>query len=98
LFTWDKEKLEKYARNQIKMFVAKICDLYDSDSEKLFIPDVTEILDTADFWDFRTCEEYPDCLYCFEEEGCHGYEKDFYSELKEKGPIQYQKKMESNVI
>lgn len=89
LVTWDKIQLQDYIKKKLSLYSDEFWLNYDLETEEFLTQNVISFLDEVDFWDFRSCEEYPECLNCYEDEGCHGYEENFYSELKNTGIHNY---------
>ncbi|MBD3214206.1 MAG: hypothetical protein GF311_16470 [Candidatus Lokiarchaeota archaeon] len=81
-------RLEKYTENLLER-------CYNDENHVVYVKELLQFLDNTEFWDFRTCDEYPDCLECFEDEKCDYKEKfkkdadEFYSGLHTYGVHNY---------
>lgn len=77
LITYDEDKLRRFVKCEISQFhFHNEGDLSEDDLD-LLAPSYL----INGFWDFRTCDEYPDCLYCHSSRGCHLPEEDYSSPL-----------------
>lgn len=60
-----------YIEKKFKLFNDKLLDYsFALGSTEIITPDFIGLLEKVDFWDFRSCEEYPDCLSCYEDDEC----------------------------
>lgn len=71
---FDRLKLNAFFHLKIKTFQKQFKVPY-------FITTELSPLLEKSFWDFRTCEEYPDCLGCYEEEDCPLPSEDYNADL-----------------
>ena len=61
LITHDEIKLGKFIDFEIEIFHLQN-EVISLDEDPALVPESSLV---KGFWDFRTCEEYPDCLECF---------------------------------
>lgn len=80
LITYDEEKLKKIINLEIEKFQNQF-DFVLSGNYSL--SEIKAILNDG-LWDFRICEDYPDCLNCYRDNGgtnCRLPSKNFHSDL-----------------
>jgi len=80
LVTYSEPKLEKFIPLEIETFQDQF--LFFS-PENYSLIELESILKES-FWDFRTCQEYPDCLDCYKDSGnfrCRLPAKDYNSDF-----------------
>ena len=75
LITYSEPKLMKFTRSEIETFHSQFDFFFP---EEYSLSELKSILEKS-FWDFRTCQEYPDCLSCYEEPTCRLPSKDYHS-------------------
>ena len=64
LVTYSRPKLRKFIQLEIESFHE---EFWLFDPEDYSLSELKSILEES-FWDFRTCDDYPDCLSCYEED------------------------------
>jgi hypothetical protein len=75
LITFDEVKLNEFIEEEIG-FSQMYYNLIDFGEDENQIPSSTLL---NGFWDFNTCEEYPDCLDCHESGECNLPDEDYTS-------------------
>ena len=75
LITYSEPKLKKFTHLEIENFQDQF-DIFFKD--EYYHSELKSILKNS-FWDFRTCQEYPDCLICYEEPTCKLPLDDYHS-------------------
>jgi len=75
LITYSKPKLMKFICSEIENFHSRFDFFFP---EEYSLSELKSILEES-FWDFRTCEEYPDCLSCYLEPTCKLPSEDYNS-------------------
>ncbi len=77
LVTCSESKLKKYIRSEKRIFRSQFDYHFP---EEYSIAELESILKES-FWDFRTCQEYPDCLPCHLGPACRLPEEDYHSDF-----------------
>ena len=75
LITYSERKLMKLTHSEIESFHSQFEFLFP---EEYSLSELKSILKES-FWDFRTCDDYPDCLTCYEEPNCRLPSEDYNS-------------------
>lgn len=75
LITYSEPKLKKFTCSEIVAFQSQFAFLFLG---KYSLSELKSILKES-LWDFRTCEEYPDCLNCYGEPTCKLPSRDYNS-------------------
>ncbi|TFF87895.1 MAG: hypothetical protein EU550_02380 [Promethearchaeota archaeon] len=96
LLTYDGEKMVDYIDSRLERYSENLLEsCFNDENNVVYVKKLLEFLDNTEFWDFRTCDEYPDCLECFEDEKCDYMEKfemdsdEFYKGLHKYGVHTY---------
>ena len=77
LITYSEPKLMEFTRSEIESFHSQFDFFFP---EEYSLPELKSILKES-FWDFRTCQEYPDCLTCYMEPTCRLPSEDYHSDF-----------------
>lgn len=77
IVTYSEDKIGEIIDGEINFLHSQYELVYPQD-DSVIIPESSLI---NGFWDYRTCEEYPDCLSCFESSGCNIPDTDYSSHL-----------------
>jgi len=89
LITYDKSKLDQYIDWYLTSYTKRVLErCYDIENDDISMRKLRHFLDDTEFWDFRRCSEYPDCLRCFEDEHCDYLEVN-YNDLHSYGVHTY---------
>lgn len=75
LVTYSEPKLKEFTRSETVAFHSQFDFFFP---EEYSLSELKTMLKKS-FWDFRTCEEYPDCLNCYEEPTCRLPSEDYHS-------------------
>ena len=75
LITFSEPKLMEFTRSEIENFHSQFDFFFP---EEYSLSELKSILKES-FWDFRTCEDYPDCLACYGETNCRLPSEDYNS-------------------
>ena len=75
LITYSEPKLMEFTRSEIESFHSQFDFFFP---EEYSLSELKSILKES-LWDFRTCDDYPDCLTCYEEPNCRLPSKDYNS-------------------
>jgi len=71
VFTYDKSKMDQYIDWYLGSYTKNVLKRsYNGENSEIDGKRLLQYLDKSEFWDFRKCDEYPDCLVCFSDEGC----------------------------
>ena len=77
IVTYNEAKIKEIIDNEINLFHSYF-ELIYLQEDSISIPKSSLI---NGFWDFKTCNEYPDCLSCFGSRGCNIPDTDYSSHL-----------------
>jgi hypothetical protein len=77
LITYDETKLKEIIDTEIEVCHLRYAVMF-SDEDSILIPESYLI---KGFWEFKTCEEYPDCLECRGSRGCKLPDDEYMSPL-----------------
>jgi len=77
LVTYSEPKLESFVRVEIDALYSKF---WFVTPEEYTFSEIESIIEKS-FWDFRTCQEYPDCLKCNGEYNCKLPDDDYHSDF-----------------
>lgn len=75
LVTFSEPKLMEFTNSEIDNFHSQFDFFFP---EEYSLSELKSILKES-FWDFRECEDYPDCLSCYEEPTCRLPSEDYNS-------------------
>jgi len=75
LATYSKPKLMEFTRSEIENLHSQFYFFFP---EEYSLSELKSILKES-LWDFRTCEDYPDCLTCYGETNCRLPSEDYNS-------------------